>query len=639
MSLSRRHFLLASAAGAAALAAPTDSAQASSPGVVVAVDEHDAFVAAATRYAVPPALLAAVGWVQSRWTDHAGAPSAAGGYGPMHLVDGALAATARAERVGREELPATLDTLGAAARLTGLAPDVLRTDPTANIAGAAAVLAEAQRRTGGATGTDTDPGSWYAAVAAVSGSDRAEGQLRFADQVLADLASGAAREVAGGRLILGPTAVGDHAPARGRLAERAAYARRHQRSGPVDAPPQLPVEWVPAPYEQYGPASDDYGNHDLAGRPESPTISHIVVHDTECTYAVALQLVTDPTYLAWQYTLRSSDGQIAQHLHPKDIGWHAGNWWMNTHSIGLEHEGVMVEGSRWYTEAMYRTSSTLVAHLARRYGIPLDRAHVIGHDQVPGITTSRIRGMHVDPGPYWDWEHYFRLIGAPLVAGTHEARRVDGPMRAVVRVLPGFEDNLQPLTVKGRPLPPLGTNFLYVRSSPADDAPLVRDLGLWPDGRPCSYDASDMGARASAGCDYVAVERQGDWLAIWFLGQLGWIHDPAHRPTTRVVGKARVVQAKGTTAAVYGRCYPEAAAYPNGIAPQAISPLVYQVGAGQLYPLTDAAPVTDYYKASTYAGEPPTDHVDIVGQDRYLQISYGQRVAFVRAAEVTVTTP
>lgn len=56
-------------------------------------------------------------------------------------------------------------------------------------------------------------------------------------------------------------------------------------------------------------------------------------------------------------------------------------------SIAIEHEGVPVEGARWYTETMYQASAGL-AHLAARYHIPLDREHVLGHQDLPGLTPT-----------------------------------------------------------------------------------------------------------------------------------------------------------------------------------------------------------------------------------------------------------
>ena len=85
-----------------------------------------------------------------------------------------------------------------------------------------------------------------------------------------------------------------------------------------------------------------------------------------------------------------------------------------------------------------------------------------------------------------------------------------------------------------------------------------------------------------------------------------------------------------------GRAYPEAAAYGAypGVPVQAVVPLQYAILAGQRYAVQDATIVTDYYRAVTFDGTPPSDHVDIRGADTYYQVSLGHRTAFVRAADV-----
>ena len=89
---------------------------------------------------------------------------------------------------------------------------------------------------------------------------------------------------------------------------------------------------------------------------------------------------------------------------------------------------------------------------------------------------------------------------------------------------------------------------------------------------------------------------------------------------------------------VYGRAYPEASAYPAGIPVQALAPLQYAFTPGQRYAVGDLTVPTNYYRAVTYSLDTPNDHVDVVGQDRYYQISLGHRFAFVRAADVEVVT-
>ncbi len=621
--ITRRNFL------AAGLAVPLVAA--ASP--ALAVDRHDQFTEAARRYGVPAAVLAAFSYDQSRWEDHNGAPSTSLGYGPMHLIDGAAAE--RARKTAGKQGAKVIDTLGLAADLTGLSKERLRKDTGANILGAAAVIAEHQRRLGHATGTDTAPATWYAAVATASGLGRADAQRDFADDLMADLRKGVRKDTSGVRLHLDATHVGDVTPQRRLLDDRVREAGRHHRHGPVDAPRGLHVEWIEAPYENYGDDPSTYGNHDLGHRPRSPKLNQIVIHDTECSYDEAIDLVTDPTYLAWNYTVRSADGHIAQHLRTKDVGWHAGNWYVNSHSIGIEHEGYAPTGAQWFSEPMYRRSARLVSYLCREYRIPMDRAHILGHDQVPAILTPYIPGMHWDPGPFWDWEHYFELMGAPLHRGTSHR-----PARAgdVVRILPGFDDNHQPVSGCGddpnAACPVQGTNFVTLRTGPSHDAPLVNDPGLHQDGQPATTGVSDISARAASGTDFVVADVDGDWTAIWYLGVKAWFHNPRHRATARVVVRGRAVTPRGDSAPVYGRCYPEASAYTDPDDVQVVEPLLYTAQAGQAYALVDDHVPTDYYKAKTFSPDTPDDHIDIVGHDRYLMVNFGHRIGYVRAADV-----
>ena len=62
----------------------------------------------------------------------------------------------------------------------------------------------------------------------------------------------------------------------------------------------------------------------------------------------------------------------------------------NERSIGIEHEG-FVDRPQDFTDAMYRSSARLTAGICARYGIPVDREHIIGHAEVPGTD-------HTDPG-------------------------------------------------------------------------------------------------------------------------------------------------------------------------------------------------------------------------------------------------
>ncbi len=606
-----------------------------------------AFSAAAEEFRVPESVLLGVSYLQSRWDTHAGAPSVAGGYGPMHLTDAATALAtspaphhsdggedargdssrpARVPDLGLPEasqLPERLRTLRHAARLTGISAKELRTDAAANLRGGAALLAEAQNRAGGPL--SDDPSDWYTAVAAYSGAEDRATAASYADEVFAVIREGAARTTdSGQRVALAPTKGAEPDAARlGSLGLRRAAA------GATDCPRTVSCEWIPAPYEEFG--EGDYGNHDKANRPADQSIDYIVVHDTEATWETTLRLVQDPTYVSWQYSLRSTDGHIAQHLKLEDVGWHAGNWAVNSKSIGLEHEGFLAAPDAWYTEAMYRSSARLVKYLSERYGIPLDRQHILGHDTVPGPVSANIPRMHTDPGPYWDWQHYFTLLGRPFHLSA-------SPSGGLVTILPEYAEHSPEFTGctgAGESCPAHGSSAVRLYTAPDEGAPLVRDIGLRPDGSPSTTGVNDVGSRVSTGQRFALAERAGDWTAIWYLGQKAWFHNPKEQPTA-VDASGRVITPKAGRAEVpvYGRAYPEAAAYEGtGIAPRPVSPLPYKLLAGQEYAVGDRVR-GEYFFSPTFEVE---GHRVVRGEDVYYEIQFGHRVAFVRAADVDIS--
>ena len=241
-----------------------------------------------------------------------------------------------------------------------------------------------------------------------------------------------------------------------------------------------------------GDGSDpgDYGNHDLSDRPHNQKIRYIVIHDTEETWQNTLNLVQRADYLGWHYTIRSGDGQVAQHINTKDVGWHAGNWYVNATSVGIEHEGYGAQAA-WYTEALYRSSAKLVRYLATRLDVPLDRAHIIGHDNVPGTVPSTVAGMHWDPGPYWDWDHYFDLLKAPFHS-TADSRS------GLVTIDPDYATNRPAYTgctAPGVPCPSRGSGEVILHTAPSEAAPLVSDVGLHPSGPSASGPGSAIPPR------------------------------------------------------------------------------------------------------------------------------------------------
>jgi N-acetylmuramoyl-L-alanine amidase len=603
------------------------------------------FAAAAQEFGVPESVLLAVSYLESRWEDHAGQPSRAAGYGPMHLTDAPWASIDSHHGDGEEDprgddarpallshrieaeasaMEPELHTIDRAAELTGVDTATLRINPAENIRGGAALLAQYQREL---TGTvSADPAGWYGAVARYAGATDAATARHFADEVYALMASGMTRTTSDGHAITldAHPEVQPDTSQLGRLGLRSSS----KKDDGVECPDELGCEWIPAPYQAL--SRGGYGNHDLAARPDSQEIRYIIIHDTEASYATTLRLVQDPTYVSWHYSLRSSDGHIAQHVDTRDVAWHAGNWYTNAKSIGLEHEGFAAKGT-WYTEAMYLSSAKLVRYLAKRYDIPLDRAHILGHDNVPGITPAKVAGMHWDPGPYWDWAHYFELLHAPF-------HPTGGPHSGLVTIKPDFASN-HPVFIgcnankPSEPCPAQGSNSVILHAAPEESAPLLRDIGLRPDGSPSTMRISDIGSRVDTGQQYAVADRSGDWTAIWYLGQKGWFYDPPKaRNAVWATGWVVTPKPDKSWIPVYGRAYPEPEAYPAGVPVQAIVPLQYKLLVGQRYAV-GFSPEAEYYRAVTLD---PAQHVVVRGELQYYQIQFGHRVAYVLADDVVI---
>ncbi|GIF53179.1 SH3 domain-containing protein [Asanoa ferruginea] len=341
------------------------------------------FAAAAARYDVPPDLLVSLGWTQSRLDQRAVGRD--GDCGIMQL--------------------STTRTLPAAATLTRMARADLCSDAAANIAGAAAVLrAYADEEGLDATGR-ADLNRWYGPIASFAGPVGDQIARLFADTVYDQLADG----------FDGPLRVEARpvAPDRGRYADVPAWGTVDDRS--ADHPPAV---WAPAHKD----------NFEVANREKSGPIDFVVIHVTQGSYAGSIAWFQNPkSEVSAHYTFRSVDGAVTQSVREKDIGWHAANKDYNARSIGIEHEG-FIENPAWFTDAMYRSSAALTRILTRKYGIPRDRKHIIGHGEVPTAD-------HTDPGPYWNWTYYLELVNGNFLKGTGTVETPTG--RLNVRSGPG----------------------------------------------------------------------------------------------------------------------------------------------------------------------------------------------------------
>lgn len=323
------------------------------------------FEAASEEYGVPKDLLLAMGYVNTMW--EMPPPSATpyevgdlhgrGTYGIMQL----------------EQSP-TRDSLGRAASLTGLAEKEIKSKRAANVRAGAALLTDIQGK------KTQDINGRQGSVSEYAGIDL------YVQEVYGVLETGTSAIISSGESL-----------------DLAAQPR-------ID---------VPRTYSSYS-AAPDYGraiwrpaykgNYTNSNRERSYNINKIVVHVVQGSYSSAVNWFQDSrAQVSAHYTV-SKKGRIAQSVRHEDIAYHAGHWGTNTHSIGIEHEGY-VGNPKWFTDRMYQASARLAAYAVRRHRIPIDRSHIIGHNQVPGCPGPGGGGScHTDPGRHWNWNKYMRLI-------------------------------------------------------------------------------------------------------------------------------------------------------------------------------------------------------------------------------------
>ena len=182
-------------------------------------------------------------------------------------------------------------------------------------------------------------------------------------------------------------------------------------SGESDYPNAI---WNPAPVCNFGERTNP--------------VSGVVIHYTEGSYAGCISWFKNcDAQVSAHYVIRSSDGQVTQMVREADKAWHARS--ANAYTIGIEHEayGDIVS---YFTDAMYKSSADLVRDICSRYetidghrtfyrdtldsGIRLNEGlHSLGGESA----CTKIRGhqhypdqSHTDPGSYWDWNYYYKLI-------------------------------------------------------------------------------------------------------------------------------------------------------------------------------------------------------------------------------------
>lgn len=604
------------------------------------------FSSAAQEFSVPTNVLLALSYEESRWQAPSGM-SNDGGYGLMDLRT-EVPQTESGSGLGKtspQHEAAGFYTLDTAASLLHVSKTDIETNSTDNVRGAAAVLAQDAKQLNGGT-LPTSVSAWYGALEEYSGATDNQTAQDFANAVFTTMGTGAGLTTSDGQVLtLLPTTdlQPDKSATVPTLTSKAAIDTTTQQA---ECPTSLKCSFVPAVYAPDSTTDPtNYGNYDIANRPaDGMQIKYIFIHDMEGSYQSSIAWYQNPIAYASANYMISSTGAITQMVPNKDISWGVYNWYDNMHGINIENEGFAAQGATWYTPVMYQNEATLIRWLASKYHIPLDREHILGHDNIPTLLSSQLPVQHWDPGPFWNWTYFMDLVQGKSTNETQQSAATIFQIVKpgdVVTVSPNFATNKPAVTDcqtgTCETLPSQGANFVYMYTAPSTSAPLLGDPYLHPDGSTGTTEDSDWGDKASTGEQFVVAKVQGSWTGVYYAGRIGWFYNPIGKDRTAVESQSLTVAPRPwlSSIPVYGAAYPEISAYPAAI-PVQEDDASYMIPAGESYATTGQNLPTDYYNALTYNYSAPDDHVLVVGHEKYYQIWFNHRIAYVKASDVIV---
>ena len=265
-------------------------------------------------------------------------------------------------------------------------------------------------------------------------------------------------------------------------------------------------------------------------------ISAIVIHYTEGSYAGCISWFKNcDAEVSAHYVIRSADGQVTQMVREADKAWHART--ANGYTIGIEHEAY---GNIWsfFTEEMYQSSANLVRDICWRYASidghrtfyrdTLDNGTCLNnglHDLGGEEACTKIRGhqhypdqSHTDPGPYWDWKYYYKLIneGTPVTVLEGEEGRLDhqnyGDDERKIWVIRGPEESTIQLDFSSFSLE-ADYDFLWIYDG---DNVYVPKIGRWNTQSPGMVQSSSnvMCVEFRSDCATTSTGWEASWTAL-----------------------------------------------------------------------------------------------------------------------------
>ena len=145
------------------------------------------------------------------------------------------------------------------------------------------------------------------------------------------------------------------------------------------------------------------------------TISRIVIHITDGGPDVAKTIAyfKDPKSQCSVHYIIAQDGEVIQMVSNNNIAWHADG--ANADSISIDHVARQsrVRGQSDpglpLTKTQLCVSAQLVNILCNQFNIPLDRDHIVGHEEAD--PTTKHKGC---PTAVWNWDDYMQAVAIEM---------------------------------------------------------------------------------------------------------------------------------------------------------------------------------------------------------------------------------
>lgn len=168
-------------------------------------------------------------------------------------------------------------------------------------------------------------------------------------------------------------------------------------------------------------------------------INYLIIFTTEHSTNKAAQLWKGANEISGHYIV-SRNGEVLQFVENEDIAYHAGNRFFNEHSIAVALEGYAeplrskpeAYAATLHTVEQFKSLVALIRWLCETYSIPMDRAHLIGKNQVPGSPEpngapfeSKYWGGATNkysPGNSWNWTRFMQALGRESINLVVEAQ-------------------------------------------------------------------------------------------------------------------------------------------------------------------------------------------------------------------------